>query len=219
MKLKSVFSAVCLAASFALSPLAQASLITETTDAPNYLADAMVVGSDTTQILGQLSHGQDADVFKFTLTSNAILTIEVMEISPELDMNLLVFNALGQGIAGDDDNNDSCNAVSVLSSLDSCLTLTLSAGDYFFGVGDNNIGAFESEDAYNNANDFFDNDFGILDNPTSKIAVLIGPEGGPSINGDIGDYQINLYVTAVPEPATLALFGAGLFAMFRRRMG
>ncbi len=208
---------VSMVLSLALASGVHASVITETTDAGNTLATAMVLGGGVTSIHGTIEDGQDTDLFKYVLGSDAILTIDML--FPGNDANLLVFNALGQGLAGDDDNDSSCTSISALAGLDSCLTLNLTAGVYYFGVGDNNIAAFESNADFLSAADFFDNDFGILSSPTPEIMALIGREGGPSSNGNSGDYTVNFSIASatpdvqVPVPATLVLMGLGLLGL------
>jgi hypothetical protein len=182
--------------------------------------DTALVLSDSTNVInGEIENNQDTDLFSFSLLFTQTITIEVLQLSAALDMNLLFFNALGQALAGDDDDNNDCTATAVLGSLDSCLTLNLAAGDYFFGVGDNNIGAFESLVDFTDRNDFFDNDNGILSTPTTEILGLIGPEGGPNAENDFGFYKVNLYRSSVdvPEPSTLAIFALGMIGLASRR--
>lgn len=204
--------------SLLLSSHASATLITETIDAGNTMPTAMVLAGGTTSIIGTIGDPQDTDLFKFTLDVASTFTIEVLEISAALDMNLIVFNSLGQGLAGDD-NDNSCTAVTSLGSHDSCLTLSLDAGDYFFAVGDDDIAAFESLLDFNNAVDFIDNDWGILGSATSETLGLVGPENGPTDINDVGDYIVNFsqavdgVAAHVSAPASIMLFSLGIVGM------
>jgi hypothetical protein len=163
----------------------------ENGDAGNTPDTAQVLTAGINQVFGEIQTNQDTDLYKFALDTGGVFTIEVKEIDEALDMNLIVFNGAGQGLAGDDDDNNNCSVITSLGSLDSCLTLTLAAGEYFFAVGDNNMGAFESLAEFNSANDFIDNDSGILGSPTSETLGLSGPEGGPTDFNDVGRYEIN----------------------------
>lgn len=173
------------------SPQIWAVPVSEGPDAGNTILGANRLFANTTSVNGTLGNDQDADLFRFTLDANSTFTIEVLEIDPALDMNLLVFNSSGQALAGDDDNNSACTPVTTLGSLDSCLTLALVAGDYFFAVGDNNISAFVNTTAFNTATNFFSNDDGIRIAPTLEMLGLVGAQGGPADLHDVGRYLVN----------------------------
>jgi len=177
----------------------------EGSDASALLASAKVVPLGTTKITGDLTNtvtNEDVDVYQFSVSSSGLFTIEAKAIIEDVpDMNLIVFNSAGQGLAGDDDNGDNCDVITSLNGYDSCLTLDLTAGTYYFAVGDNNIGAFESIVDYQaGSGDFIDNDSGILDTPTTEIAVIVGNESGPSPDEDEGDYEINFSVAVDGPP-------------------
>ena len=202
----------------------------------------------TTIVNGSIESSQDTDLYGFNLINDAIVTFEA--IFPKQDANLLVFNSLGQGLAGNDDfvelDEDGLGCYlfsSSLSELDSCLTLQLEAGQYYVGVGDNNIAGFESIEAFDtqetnlvtrslrpdSATDFLNNDEGILEEPTEERLGLIAQEAGPTEFNDIGPYTLNIAITSdifgfssnasVPEAKALPLLGLGLIllAMLRRR--
>jgi len=212
-----VFRTLCCAVFGLYAGAAAAVPFTETTDAGRDMASAIVLPDGTTSINGQIVNTaiSDVDLYKFSLSAMTTLTIRML--FPGEDANLILFNGLGQGLAGDDDDGSSCADSAGLGSLDSCLTLSLAAGDYFLGAGDNNMGAFENAaDAAAGTNDFIDNDFGILSVPTTETLGLIGAESGDTDLNDEGPYTIEFSeavsgpVAAVPLPATLPLLVGGL---------
>ncbi len=169
-----------------------------------------------TQVDGtlELSDRTGADLFAFGLATPATLTIQM--ISSDFDANLLLYNGLGQGLAGDDDDDSAC-AVAPPNSLDSCLTLALAAGNYFLAAGENNIGSFESEaDFLASVTDFMDNDFGILSAPTLEILGFAGFEGGLS-DPDGGAYTLTFSEILVPEPGTLWVLTVSALGLARLR--
>ena len=210
-----------------LPVVAQAQVYTESVDAGVTPATAAVLPQGTTSVQGTLVNGLDSDVdlYRFELLAPAAFTIEVK--STDFDANLIVFNAAGQGLAGDDDDNSSCTPVTTLDYLNSCLTLNLAAGTYYFGVGDNNMAAFASEGDYLSATSFIENGTGILGAPTGAALGRIGAEGGPTSIENEGAYVVNFSqavgaaaaeVRAVPLlPFGLVLLLGGVMAMFGMR--
>jgi len=178
---------------------ASAQVFVESSDAPATLADATLVPAGTTQIDGEIINtvtNEDVDTYRIVVPVSGNFTIEaIADVNGDPDMNLLVFNQAGQALAGDDDDGSACTVITSLDSLDSCLTLNLTAGTYFISVGDNNIGAFESLADYQaGTNDFMDNDSGILPSPSVEIAVIAGRESGPDPDQDEGGYVINFSI-------------------------
>lgn len=181
-----------------MSANALAQVMVESPDAGNTLATALPIIPGTTQINGTVGAPafdslsgrleNDVDMYKFTLDAGGIFTIQVnATVAREPDMNLLVFNAAGQFLAGDDDDDSDCtNIVPFVDSWDSCLTLTLAAGTYYFAVGDKNIGAFETlaEFIDNRANYFEDNDSEILGAPSTEIVAIVGSESDRAADDD-----------------------------------
>lgn len=177
------------ACAFLVSALASAMPIMETTDAGETLADAVLLPTINNGLVGQIDN--DVDLFGFTLASDLELTISAT--SSDFDMNLVLFNGLGQGLAGNDDlgRNGGCDIGDRF--LDSCLNLSLAAGDYFVAIGANNVNAFS---VGNNA--LIGNDSGILAAPTAgTLASFTHGSGG-------GEYRVTFGVP-VPAPATVAL--------------
>lgn len=211
-------------------------IITETTDAGIDIPTAFIVPGGTTQINGTIgpatAFGSDVDLYRFGVATTGTFSIQTNRVSGTLDMNLILFNGLGQGLAGDDDDNSGGTPIVPLgTSLDSLLTLTLTAGDYFIAVGDNNMAAFETVADYLVADgsiDFIGNDSEILPGPTTETLGLVGAEFGPTEINDVGDYILYFssataatQVNAVPEPSAFAIWGLlGLivvgFARLRR---
>lgn len=205
-----------------LSANALAQVMTESSDAGNTLATALPVISGTTQINGTVGPDAfdsltgriepDVDMYSFVLPSAGTFTIQVnATVAAEPDMNLMVFNSSGQFLAGDDDDNSSCtNIVPFIDSYDSCLTLTLAAGTYYFAVGDNNIGAFESVAGFvaDRSNYFEDDDSGILASPSTEIVAIAGSENDPPTPPDDQGPYIVYFSTAVSGPAGPSPSGA-----------
>ena len=190
-----------------VSGFANAALITEATDAGETMETAFNLTGGVTSISGSISN--DVDVFRFSLASNTIFTISA--ISSDFDMNLLVFNGLGQGIAGNDDLNRDGGCGIGLFGFDSCLTLSLSAGDFFFAIGDNNVYAYDALD-----NLIMHNDSGILASPTATSFAYFEHSTGA------GSYTVNFSTATsspvtVPEPSTLAIFALGIMGLASRR--
>ncbi|WP_300012444.1 VPLPA-CTERM sorting domain-containing protein [uncultured Roseobacter sp.] len=213
------FCAIAAAFIAASSSAASASTITEITDAGRSMATAFDVTDGTTAVSGSLINTSisDVDLYSFRLREATRLTVRVL--STAFDANLLWFNDRGQGLAGDDDIESSCDNYTNLTVGDSCLSLDLLAGTYFVGVGDNNTGAFETAaDAATGRNEIFDNDDGILADPTIRILSFIGDENGDVHLNDEGDYLLDFSTavyaasdpSVVPLPAGLPLLLAGL---------
>jgi hypothetical protein len=203
-----------------LSTPALATTYVENPDASAYLSDAQWVPGGTTTVSGEIVNvglDSDVDLYKIGVAGTGQFTIKALEIDAALDMNLLVFNAKGQFLAGDDDDRYDCDDLGV---GDSCLALNLSPGVYYFAVGDNNIGAYTTEQEYlDDEQDFADNDSGILAEPSTEIMFMVGDESGrrddiASLN-DEGAYSVTFSrqtvrpFTVTPVP-TLPLFGFGI---------
>lgn len=114
-----------------------------TADSSNEKASATVLGSGVRTVNGQLSGVADtatgADLYKFTHTGGAL----DIELFGDLDSNLILFNAAGVPVEGDDDGG--------MYGAESGIYLAdLAAGDYYIAVGENNIGAFASAEGFKN---------------------------------------------------------------------
>lgn len=202
-----MLKAVAVSFALSVSGFAKAGLIIETVDAGETIEDAFSIAGGTTSINGTISN--DVDLFKFSLSSDTIFTISA--VSSAFDMNLIVFNSLGQGIAGNDDlnRNGGCNLGN--GGLDSCLTLSLFAGEYFFAIGINNVGAMDSQ-----GNTIIHNDSGVLPSAsTTSLASFYNGFGS-------GTYTVNFSIptsstTSVPEPFSFAILALGIMGLASRR--
>jgi len=211
--------------SLMLSTVVMADTYIENPDASAFRSSARVLPAGTTTVSGEILNvglDSDVDLYKMGVSGTEQFTIKAKALGedPDLDMNLLVFNARGQFLAGDDDNDEDCVDDGDLESLDSCLTLNLTRGDYYVAVGDNNIGAYTSKQEYlDDELDFEDNDSGILDEPSTEIMFMVGDESGRASDtddlNDEGPYSVTFSrqtvstADAISVPA-LPLFGLGI---------
>lgn len=104
--------------------------------------DFYVLPVNTTTVNGSNSSAADGDLLRFTVGSGANVTLALDFLSG--DANLLLFNAAGNPIFGDDDGG---------SGLDSEISLFLDPGDYLVGIGRNNFAGFDAS-----GNKIIDND-------------------------------------------------------------
>ncbi len=199
------FSAACaMLALFACSLSAHAQTYTEAGDTGQLLGSAQNVGGAVNRIEGTLFNG-DIDLFRADFDFTGTLTVNALALAGGLNMNLHSFNSAGNPRGANDDFG---------GSLNSQLTLAISPGAYYFGVGQNNL------EALDNTNTIIqDNDNGTL-NPAGVLAGWQGPGVGS------GAYAITFSMptaasAAVPEPGSIALLvGIALSgaAFLRRRL-
>jgi hypothetical protein len=112
-----------------LSAAASAATFTEIGDASNLFDDGAGpqdtgVGIDT--IVGAITPGDAGDLFKVTFATGE-LTITATRTGGVLDPQIYLFDALGQGIA----SNDNADA----TTTDAVLVLPVLAGTYYLGIG------------------------------------------------------------------------------------
>ena len=182
----------------------------ETVDTGNSIDTAIVIPGGITQLQGSLN--SDHDLWGFNLSSSQ--TVQISLGFSTFDDNLLLFDEIGRGIAGNDDigrgsASPGVNLPAGISGLDSEISAFLGPGRYYIGVGRNN-----SFGAAADGSSFINNDSGLLASPTSEVlGFLDGVEG-------TGDYTLFFSpATAIPEPTSgFLVFGLlGAIGLKRRR--
>ena len=189
--------AICLRAAPAFS-----AAFTESPDAGNTPATSLVLPANTTRVEGTVVPN-DYDLYLFAVAMQTTMTIDLGESN--FDDNLLLFNAAGQGLTGNDDGGD---------GLDSRIIRLLPAGNYYLGVGLNNMAAFTDSGI-----EFIDNDDGDLANPSTLSLGYIGHEFGFG-HGTSSAYALTFSVATgpvVPEPSSAVLLLSGLAILLRRK--
>lgn len=197
----------------ACTPAVHAQTFVESFDTSNYLALATILPAGITSVSGNLENDIDTDIFGFDIDVPGVYTI-ISTDSP-FDDNLLLFNALGQGIGASDDQGVGADL------LDSRITIALTSGRYYIGVGPNTLEALDDNGNVVFNDDAGDDDGVIPGGPTAAAATHIAPE----VISQIGAYTITFSSptgsAAAPEPgaATLALPVLGILAagIARRR--
>ena len=168
-------------------------------DTGDLIPGAQDTGSDVGWVQGTLSFPGDVDLFLVRLGNSRVYQFDA--ISDPIDMNMHIFNSAGNPLAANDDFG---------GSLNSQIILNLPAGDYFVGVGDNNIEATDGAGTR-----ISDNDSGVQ----VPSGVLGGWEGSGTTSGDTGSYEIHI----IPEPRAWSSIVACLLlpllpTAFRKRL-
>jgi len=178
-------------------------VFTETTDTGNTISTAIVLGLGVNQVNGSLNI--DQDLWGFDLTVGQ--TIQITSGNSPFDDNLILFDGLGRGIAGNDDigrasASPGINLPPGISGLDSEIVAFLNPGRYYIAVGQNNISGLST-----NGINFINNDSGLFSTPTTEqLASITGSAG-------TGDYTLTINAPlgiGVPEPTSAILFCLGM---------
>lgn len=189
----------------------------EVVDAGSLLPGSQNVGAGVNTINGNLTGATDVDVYALDLAGGFFSAqTNGPACCTGTDTQLFLFDANGFGVAANDDGLG-------FNSQSSLIQTTLAAGRYYLAVS-----TFDY-DPYS-AGGFIFPDFQYCCNqptvgPTGPggSSSLLGWGVGPLGTGSgqqPGAYSVTLNQVTVPEPGTLALFGAGLvmvgFSMRRR---
>ncbi|MEM9710542.1 MAG: DVUA0089 family protein [Pseudomonadota bacterium] len=217
------------AANFMASQAGATTFLEPSTDTGNTVTpieEAIVLPVGTTEVIGTIGpDDNDTDLYRFTVVEDALVEL-LLDMDPNqppfADANLLLFNGIGNPIEGDDDG--------AVDTLDSLISIFLSAGEYLVAVGDNNMAGYDAS-----RTEIIDNDQGLcaLNSNCNENGILsfVAAETPPELDfgpGEPGilDYRLTITgagaapeVNPIPLPATgwmlLAAVGAG--AMARRK--
>jgi len=166
-----------------VSSSALAAIYTESGDAGQTLASAQTVAPGTTQINGTLGFGGDVDLYRLDFSTTTAVTFYA---TSAVDPNLILFDAAGHGLWGDDDSG---------AGLDSQIVWNVTPGTYYLAYGNNNIGA---ADALNN--EFCYNDSGDCSADTTSVLDHFNSSGGAT-----GPYTITLSAATASAAAPASI--------------
>jgi hypothetical protein len=202
---KFLLASTTLAACVLVAPQAQAFTFNETADIGPLLGDALHVGN-ASEINGSVSVLDDIDLYKINIAKDGMSTFDANPValadgSERLNINIFLFNAMGNPLASIEPRE-----------LDNMIiNFNTMAGDYFLGIGSDDLDALDAA-----GNRIAGNDSGI-DDPNGVLAGwLTGSES-------IGKYNIKISTVptdAVPTPALLpGLIALGVKARRKKKQG
>lgn len=147
-------------------------------DAGDKLEEAKDVNGGTNRINGSIHTGGDCDIFCFNVGSSGDVLITIS--SSDFDPGIILFNAYGEAIAGDNDSG---------TDDDGEIDIDLDPGCYYLACGPETIFAYRSKSDYRDrTNDFFDSDrLTNPPNPTSERLYGVRSDNGSGS----GSYRVD----------------------------
>lgn len=169
---------------FFTASLQSAQTQNEGSDASPLFSEARAIGAGIDEVLGTIGEIGDCDLYYFTLSTAGTVTIRLESLT--VDSNLLLFDAYGRGLWGDDDSYTSGPNI---DDYDSEIVVALPAGIYYIGLGANNTYAYDNPADFAAVNNsfFLSNGDGQA-NPSPTVERLYGVASADM--ADLGDYRL-----------------------------
>jgi hypothetical protein len=192
-------------------------------------ATAPGASAPLTSIFGTLSDGNDADLFRITLSGNVAFSASTVNSgTPIADTALFLFDASGKAIATNDDDASGTTFQSTLPA-GNALYATLAAGTYYLGISHSENEPINASGQLLFAGYPGGDTTAVRGGATGLNPVTLANFDSNAYDNIGGAYRIDLtgVVTAgavapVPEPASWGLLILGMAAIggaLRRRTG